>query len=895
MSKIVEEGLKALPSGWEEILNIIEKGEMEYREALVFKEKNNHLLMGCDGDSFLVQYKRKKIRLPSTIIDRIKNRDRKILLKVLKEREESKEKNKTELLVSLAKEECNFFIDQCGDAYASKREGDAVKVMKIRDDEFESYLSRLLYERGKRTPSSETINVTKKLLEGEARFGGNRRELSLRVASREGKIYYDMGGNSWRMIEIDKEGWRIVPHRDPIFKRYNHQVAQVEPAQVDAEGFKLLGNYLPLNDDDKMLFLVQVASFLLYDIPKPIMLLYGGQGSGKSTALRLIRRIIDPSNTEILTMQYDPREFIQQLVHNYFAPFDNVSHLTQWQSDTLCRAVTGGGISKRKLFSDDSDVIYTFKRAIALNGINIPADKPDLLDRCIPYSFEKIPDTDRISEEMIFRVFEQDRPKIFGGLLSTISKALKIYPQVRRELANKPMPRMVDFVYWGEAIGRAMGYDPFRFYSTYWNKLHSLNKETIEAHVVGDLILKFVEKELEKDKEEKHLKRTEDDKIVIWNGTPSALYSLIESLASEYKINTKSPGFPKSSNALTRKLNEIKSNLEDEGIVFERMRTPGERKIIIYKVEEDKKVKRNTVITVISSYIRRKFYDGIYDDIDDDPKYRHENDDDETNTVIDTVINSTGGDDGNDDNDGFSNISLHPNLKEALFSIIPKEPRSITIEEISQRLKEKGLEVDTDKLRNFLIDLCQQKVIRAIDRDLSSFTKPEEKDQKMVKKNQEKEEKKEERPENGNNNGFLTPEELDLVRKAERIIADGHLPLIPLGKALGKPSYREMEELSAILNKAMSKPRITLLRRDPSGRFYLDFNDKRFTLLALSDFEAYDEDSQKPVKARKGDILSAGPKLTRYLFGRGLVEIVSWEDDKTNPPQKQPQVEKSGG
>jgi len=220
-------------------------------------------------------------------------------------------------------------------------------------------------------------------------------------------------------------------------------------------------------------------------------------------------------------------------------------------------------------------------------------------------------------------------------------------------------------------------------------------------------------------------------------------------------------------------------------------------------------------------------------------------------------------------------------LKTITLSIIPKEPRSITIEEISQRLKEKGLEVDTDKLRNFLIDLCQQKVIRSIDTEFSSFTKPEEKDQKNGEKNQEKEEKKKERPENDDTNGFLTPEELDLVRKAERIIADGHLPLIPLGKALGKPSYREMEELSAILNKAMSKPRITLLRRDPSGRFYLDFNDKRFTLLALSDFLAYDEDSQKPVKASKGDVFSAGSKLTRYLFGRGLVEIVSWKENKS--------------
>ena len=49
MSKIDVCDINTLPSEWEEILNIIEKGKIEYRDALVFKDGDNYLLIGYDG------------------------------------------------------------------------------------------------------------------------------------------------------------------------------------------------------------------------------------------------------------------------------------------------------------------------------------------------------------------------------------------------------------------------------------------------------------------------------------------------------------------------------------------------------------------------------------------------------------------------------------------------------------------------------------------------------------------------------------------------------------------------------------------------------------------------------------------------------------------------------
>lgn len=77
---------------------------------------------------------------------------------------------------------------------------------------------------------------------------------------------------------------------------------------------------------------------------------------------KLIRSIIDPSALGVLTIPRNERERVQQLDHNWCCFYDNITYFPDWISDTMCRAATGGGFSKRELYTDDSDVIYNFKR-----------------------------------------------------------------------------------------------------------------------------------------------------------------------------------------------------------------------------------------------------------------------------------------------------------------------------------------------------------------------------------------------------------------------------------------------------------------------------------------------------------------------------------------------------
>ena len=57
--------------------------------------------------------------------------------------------------------------------------------------------------------------------------------------------------------------------------------------------------------------------------------------------------------------------------HNYIAFYDNLIYTPSWLSDEVCKAVTGVGSTKRKLYSDDDDIVYEYKQVIGFNGINL--------------------------------------------------------------------------------------------------------------------------------------------------------------------------------------------------------------------------------------------------------------------------------------------------------------------------------------------------------------------------------------------------------------------------------------------------------------------------------------------------------------------------------------------
>jgi hypothetical protein len=285
-----------------------------------------------------------------------------------------------------------------------------------------------------------------------------------------------------------------------------------------------------------------IASFIP-DIGHPITVPNGEQGGVKSTYCRYHKRIVDPCAVELLTIPKDRNEFVQHMHHNYVVVYDNVRIVPKWFSDEICKAVTGAGNSKRKLYTDDEDVAYNYKRCILVNGINNVLTEPDALDRSVMLDFTRISDEERREEAEVDAKFEAMKPGLLGYIFDILVKAVSTKPTIKLERK----PRMADFAVWGEAIARAMGCKELEFLEAYYSVLERQNVDAVEATLVGPAMVNFV--------------NTWPQGTTEWEGSPDELLDALRKVAEAFRIDTRDSMFPKKTNSLIRKLKPLLPDL----------------------------------------------------------------------------------------------------------------------------------------------------------------------------------------------------------------------------------------------------------------------------------------------------------------------------------------------
>ena len=241
----------------------------------------------------------------------------------------------------------------------------------------------------------------------------------------------------------------------------------------------------PMSEHDRLLVQVYLVTCLVPDIPHPIPVISGQKGAAKSTLSRVLRRLVDPAQEELLSLPNDPNELALLLARNYLPAFDNLDGIQPWQSDMLCRASTGGGITKRKLYTDDEEVVLSFRRCVVLNGIQPGVTRPDLLDRTIPFHLERMEPGQRKEEREFWAAFEAVRPRLVGAMFDALSQAMHRYPTVHLPA----LPRMADFCRWGYAVADALGLGGAAFLQAYTDAIGAQNTAAIENHAVAAAVI----------------------------------------------------------------------------------------------------------------------------------------------------------------------------------------------------------------------------------------------------------------------------------------------------------------------------------------------------------------------------------------------------------------------
>jgi hypothetical protein len=450
-------------------------------------------------------------------------------------------------------ENLDFFLDELEEPHIVLPIENHKELWHYESHKVEQYLYQEYLKKHNTVPNTDSMNTILKIIATKAHMTGNKRKLYRRVGKdKQGDFYYDLCDENWRAIKIEPGNIELVDQQPMIFTRNKNMMEQVNPV-FDLESpagslAKILKHVTLEGSGNQLLYQIYLVASLIPDISSPVLVIFGQKGSAKSTFLRVTKHFVDPARMDLLTMPNSKKDMIISLQNNYFTCYDNLSSLSKMKSDLLCIASTGGAFSTRTLYTTKDETIMSFKRPVAINGINLVTTEPDLIDRSIIFELERIKENKYTEDSKIWSDYQSDLPEILGGAILILSKAMKIYPEVKPE----KLGRMAEFSKWGYSIAQAMGIGGQTFLDAYFANQDGSNLEVVESHPLAAAMVKLMEKR-------KELK-----------GTVAEILNKLISVARKNSISTDADQFPGSASALSRRLKEVKSNLEDVGIYYEK-------------------------------------------------------------------------------------------------------------------------------------------------------------------------------------------------------------------------------------------------------------------------------------------------------------------------------------
>ncbi len=419
-----------------------------------------------------------------------------------------------------------LFIDQIGAPHALVS-GEAIPL----NTRAYNWLRNLMWEAEEISVGGEALKTAAGMLAAFALKSGKVRELHTRSAFHEGAVYYYLGPR--RVVRVDRDGWELEEEPPVVFRRVPNlkELPDPEPGGT----LDTLERLINLKSErDKRMCKVYAATLPLPHIPRPIAQTTGVMGSGKTTAGRMIKRLLDPTSPE--TVRVDPRDFLQKASHSYIVMLDNVNSIPEWGVDVLCRLVSGEADSKRSLYTDDEDFIYEMKRAVLLNGINAPTERGDAQDRTLPVELQRIPDNERRSEEDLWAEFDRVHGGLLGAIFDTLAKTLR----EKETLQLRRRPRLADWGEYAAAAYKVLGWGVDQFLEDWGEVVRVQNMGTLDGSPVAQAILAFMESRNE------------------WTGLASDLHAKLEVEAEELNINIKrEKTWPKSPSWLWRRIKEV--------------------------------------------------------------------------------------------------------------------------------------------------------------------------------------------------------------------------------------------------------------------------------------------------------------------------------------------------
>jgi len=360
-------------------------------------------------------------------------------------------------LVEMALDRFNLGVTDSGEAYAIDRSGPNV-ALQFRGgrSSLGAALARMFYETRGKAPTAAARADALTVLEGMA-ADLDPTEPALRVGrDHRGRVVVDLASADGWAVVLDRGGYEVVEASPVLFRRTNLTMPLPCPNDGrDGQDLLLLRDCgMNMAERDWRLLVGFLVASLIPGIPHPVLALFGEQGTGKSTAGRLVGQLVDPSSAPLRTSPRNEESWAVQAAGSWVVVLDNVSTVLPWLSDALCRAVTGDGYVRRTLYSNSDVSVLNFRRVVVMTSIDAGAMRGDLAERLLPIELARIDSSRRRTEQQILEDFDRQHARILGGLFGLTAQVLEVLPSIELDV----MPRLADFAKVLAALDKVTGW-----------------------------------------------------------------------------------------------------------------------------------------------------------------------------------------------------------------------------------------------------------------------------------------------------------------------------------------------------------------------------------------------------------------------------------------------------
>lgn len=482
--------------------------------------------------------------------------------------------------------------------------GSETRVNSLRSNEFESWLCINYNGDDFNHQKYGDIIYNLEKFAGECKSEISGYSVFSRMGYADKKVYVCLHNDKHEVVVIGADGWKIIKEQDAIsskvlFESSSSMKFLPKPLKLKQSvdgGLNKLRKFVNVSDEDFSLVIGWLLAALMPKLTMdcPVLWLNAQKGTGKTTATKFLKRLIDPDIGGTISPVDNVRDFAAAASSRTVVAIDNVSKISHKMSDVICRAITGGTLSIRKMYTDSRVNNVNLHCRIIMNGINFVPERADLVDRCFQVNLLPLNHKKRKTNEELESDFQKEAPYILGALFDAVSAGLKNEQYVPELDFDVRMKDACQFIL------RVAHTGLLPFSENDFCEVLRKKKRKAEAAYKSKLYENTAMNLLIEMAQEKFKVAPTSDEVLVWDDSTGNLLKKLSDRALSIQKKSGATGILKDIPSTPQKLSKLlKSNnelLNDEGIyvsIGDRKTSCRITKIIYRPSDEDRSLESN--------------------------------------------------------------------------------------------------------------------------------------------------------------------------------------------------------------------------------------------------------------------------------------------------------------